>query len=204
MTVSIVPGGVYSGVTYRAPSEATAYNIFNAASMTFYAPLQFDLRTSVATDGTITFTRATSAWDFDDQGYLIDLPSGCARFTGARALYNRIPQSENLSTGWTRRGSCTVTGSKTDPNGGSTAYQIDNLGASGIDDIYYNVANTFLVSGTSLYVGFWIKKVSSSGTIRVQHVSGSGGSWYINLVTLPSGWVYIDHTSSYITIGSNP
>ena len=113
MTVSIVPGGVYSGVTYRAPSEATAYNIFNAASMTFYAPLQFDLRTSVATDGTITFTRATAAWDFDDQGYLRDYPSSCARFTGARALYNRITQSENLLTGWTIRGSCTVTGGKT-------------------------------------------------------------------------------------------
>lgn len=202
MTVSIVSGGVYSGVTYRAPSEATAYNVFNAASMTFYAPLQFDLRTSVATDGTITFTRATAAWDFDDQGYLIDLPSGCARFTGARALYNRIPQSENLSTGWTKRGSCTVTGSKTDPNGGSTAYQIDNLGANGVDDIYYSVTNTFLVSGTALYVGFWIKKVSSSGTIEVINSNGSiFGRWRINLANLPSTWVYIDHTSPYISIG---
>ena len=204
MTVSIVPGGVYSGVTYRAPSEATAYNVFNAASMTFYAPLQFDLRTSVATDGTITFTRATSAWDFDDQGYLRDYPSGCARFTGARALYNRIPQSENLSTGWTKRGSCVVTGSKTDPNGGSTAYQIDNIGAAGVDDIYHFFYNSFVVIGTPLYIGFWIKKVSSSGTLRIINSGGgTAGRWLIDLSTLPSGWVYIDHTSPYISIVSN-
>lgn len=173
------------------------------ADPTFNAPLQTTLVTDAATDGTITFTRATAAWDFDDQGYLRDYPSGCARFTGARALYNRIPQSENLSTGWTRRGSCTVTGSKTDPNGGSTAYQIDNIGTGAVNDIYYSVTNTFLVSGTPLYVGFWIKKVSSSGTLRVQHVSGSGGRWDINLATLPSGWNYVDHTSPYITINSN-
>ena len=203
MTVSIVPGGVYSGVTYRAPSEATAYNVFNAASMTFYAPLQFDLRTSVATDGTITFTRATAAWDFDDQGYLRDYPSSCARFTGARALYNRITQSENLSTGWTIRGSCTVTGGKTDPNGGSTAYQIDNIGISGSNDLYNASTHTF-IAGALLYVGFWIKKISSSGTLYITHTAGTtDGRWDINLANLPSGWTYIDHTSPYISIVNN-
>ena len=191
-----------SGTYYRI--DGGGGSLPGISDPTFNAPLQTTLVTNAATDGTITFTRATSAWDFDDQGYLRDYPSGCARFTGARALYNQIPQSENLSTGWTRRGSCTVTGSKTDPNGGSTAYQIDNIGASGVDDIYHYFYNTFVVIGTPLYIGFWIKKVSSSGTLKIIN-SGGGttGRWLIDLSTLPSGWVYIDHTSPYISIVSN-
>lgn len=188
-----------SGTYYRI--DGGGGSLPGISDPTFNAPLQTTLVTNAATDGTITFTRATAAWDFDDQGYLRDYPSGCARFTGARALYNRIPQSENLSTGWTRRGSCTVTGSKTDPNGGSTAYQIDNIGVAGVDDIYYSVTNTFLVPGTPLYIGFWIKKVSSSGTINIINSNGNGfGRWDINLATLPSTWVYVDHTSPYISL----
>lgn len=190
-----------SGTYYRI--DEGGGSLPGISEPTFNAPLQTTLVTNAATDGTITFTRTTAAWDFDDQGYLRDYPSGCARFTGARALYNRIPQSENLSTGWTRRGSCTVTGSKTDPNGGSTAYQIDNIGAFGVDDIYYSVTNTFLVSGTPLYIGFWIKKVSSSGTINILNSNGNAfGRWNINLANLPSTWVYVDHTSPYISLVS--
>ncbi|HMX43948.1 MAG TPA: hypothetical protein PKB12_09550, partial [Elusimicrobiota bacterium] len=150
--------------------------------------------------GVPTFSRATAAWNFNENGKLVEIPSGCARFNGARMLYNFIPQSQNLSTGWTRRGSCTVTGGQTDPRGGTTAYQINSLGQAGINDIY-NISNTKMANGRPLYIGFWIKRVSTTGVLRLSNSSGAPyGRCTIDLATLPDGWVYVDKNSPYVTV----
>ena len=165
----------------------------------FCAPLKTHLHPIVG-QGVPTFSRATAAWNFNEDGKLVEIPSGCARFTGARMLYNFIPQSQNLSTGWTRRGSCTVTGGQTDPRGGTTAYQINSLGQAGINDIY-NITNTKMANGRPLYIGFWIKRVSTTGVLRLSNSSGTPyGRCTIDLATLPDGWIYVDKNSPYVTV----
>jgi hypothetical protein len=55
-----------------------------------YLPLK---NTIVPTRGTSTptFTQATAAWGFDNEGKLnLNIPSGCVRFTGARLVRNRV------------------------------------------------------------------------------------------------------------------
>ncbi len=42
-----------------------------------------------------TWSRATEAWRFNDQGYLRKLPSGCAEFGGARLVTNLCPTPSN-------------------------------------------------------------------------------------------------------------
>ena len=44
----------------------------------FYAPLRGSLALTNGT-GSATFTRATAAWDFNDEGKLIKIPSGAVR-----------------------------------------------------------------------------------------------------------------------------
>ncbi len=49
----------------------------------FYAPLTHSLTLTRGT-GSATYTRATTAWEFDNEGKLVTVPSGIPRFGGAR------------------------------------------------------------------------------------------------------------------------
>lgn len=164
----------------------------------FDAPLKTHFH-PVRGQGVPTFTRSTAGWYFNESGNLVEVPSGSARFTGARMVYNFIPQSENLSTGWTRRGACTVTGGQVDPRGGTTAYRINSLGQAGVDDIYYAVTQSGIANGRTLYFGFWIKRVSTTGVLRISNAtSTSYGRYTIDLAGLPDAWVYVDKNSPYV------
>lgn len=167
----------------------------------FDAPLKTHLN-PVRGYGVPNFIRATAAWNFNDSGKLVEVPSGAARFTGARMVYNRIPKSENLSdASWVKRGAVTATGSQIDPNGGTTAYQLDNLGLAGVNDVYCNATNAGLAQGRPMYVGFWLKRISTTGTLRVSNsTSFNWGRFLIDLSGLPDGWVYIDKNSPYAVI----
>lgn len=166
----------------------------------FDAPLKTDFH-PVRGQGVPTFTRTTAGWYFNESGNLVEVPSGSARFTGARMVYNFIPQSENLSTGWTRRGACTVTGGQTDPRGGTTAYRINDVATAGVNDIYYSVSYPSIKSTRRLYIGFWIKRVSVTGVVRFSNPDGQASGYAtINLASIPDGWVYVDINSPYVTI----
>lgn len=54
--------------------------------------------------GVPVFVRATTAWDFDNEGKMIAVPAGAARFSGARMVYNRVVgTSEEFNTSaWTK------------------------------------------------------------------------------------------------------
>ena len=54
--------------------------------------------------GVPVFVRATTAWDFDNEGKMIAVPSGAARFSGARMVYNRVVgKSQEFNTSdWTK------------------------------------------------------------------------------------------------------
>lgn len=166
----------------------------------FDAPLKTGVELVRGT-GAPTFTRATVGWTFNENGLLSVVPSGAPRFTGARMVHNRITYSENLSNAaWTKRGAVSLTGSQADPKGGSTAYQIDNIGATGVNDIFASVTDTNLAQGRRLYVGFWLKRVSTSGTLRIGNPAGATlyGRFDIDLSALPDAWVFIDESSPYV------
>lgn len=151
--------------------------------------------------GAPSFSRTTSAWVFNNLGNLYEVPSGSARIQGARMVYNRLPKSEDLSTNWVRRGTCSITAGQTDPNGKTTAYRVDGINTTGVDDIYLSVSSSLLVPGTPLYFGFWVKRVSTTGTLRCMITTGATyGSLTVDLSALPDGWVYVDINSPYAVV----
>jgi hypothetical protein len=111
--------GLGIGVPYGTSGGGSGGSGSILATSSLYLPLK---TTIVPTRGasTPTFTRATAAWDFDNEGKLnLNIPSGCPRFTGARLVRNRIVNSDPSSASWTLS-NCTVA-QTTDPSGGNTA-----------------------------------------------------------------------------------
>jgi hypothetical protein len=100
---------------------------------------------------------------------------------------------------WTKRGtaaSVDATTETTDPQGGYLACKITGIGAYTVDDIY-QLLNGF---GASAYISpsFWIKRISTSGTLRLFATYGLG-CWDIDMSALPDTWVRIDESSPYKT-----
>lgn len=98
-----------------------AFNNFGGASVAadplttsaFYAPLTKSLVLTRGT-GNPTYTRATTAYVTDFEGLLKQVPSGCARFSGARFVRNGVSTtSEDFSNAaWLKVVGCTVTGTQ--------------------------------------------------------------------------------------------
>jgi len=91
--------GLGIGVPYGTSGGGSGGSSSILATSSLYLPLK---STIVPTRGssTPTFTRATAAWDFDNEGKLnLNIPSGCPRFTGARFVRNYMTSTANPS--WT-------------------------------------------------------------------------------------------------------
>lgn len=111
MTVSLTPGGAIQGISFAASTEGTAYNQLNLSSL--HLPLT-DTVVPARGSSTPTFTRATAAWSFDNEGKLnLNIPAGCPRFTGARFVRNRVVGSSEdfTNASWTKS-RATVVGNK--------------------------------------------------------------------------------------------
>jgi len=94
---ALVDLGVLSGLGAQdvTGSGDPVAPILNASQ--FYAPLTHSLVLTRGT-GNPTYTRATNAWEFDNEGKLILVPSGAARFGGARMVRNLLAATATLST----------------------------------------------------------------------------------------------------------
>jgi len=96
--------GLGIGVPYGTSGGGSGGSGSILATSSLYLPLK---TTIVPTRGasTPTFTRATAAWDFDNEGKLnLNIPSGCPRFTGARFVRNQIVTSSEDITGASKAG----------------------------------------------------------------------------------------------------
>ena len=81
-------------------SVSAIQRLFNSAS--FYAPLTHSLVPERGT-GSPTFTRASTATFTDWEGVLRTVPSGCARFEGARMVRNLLTDTTDASAAsWTK------------------------------------------------------------------------------------------------------
>lgn len=134
-------------------------------SATFYAPLTHSLVLTRGT-GNPTFTRATTAYVTDFEGLLKQVPSGAARFSGARVVRNLVVASTNIGgAGFTR----TVTGAGSLTQVSSTTYTLATNGTTASD-----VARIASVSaGTSIPAGSTVTyrvKLSASAPVTLYWV----------------------------------
>jgi hypothetical protein len=113
-------------------------------------------------------------------------------------LPNLLKYSQEFdNAAWVKRGVVRVTpNATTAPDGTLTAAKIENLGSSDTDDMY-QYTNGIIKQRYEPSV--WIKKISSTGVLRLNSYisggAGSIGSWRIDFSRLGNGWERItrDH-----------
>lgn len=165
--------GIGIGIPYRYSSGVGG--VPNPLSLSeFYAPLTHSLVLTRGV-GDPTYSRATTAWEFDNYGYLVELPSGVARLGGARlspvcAWYasagptiSRFPKGCNnnalkdvndttvvyQSDGYLN---CGKTGSAT--NFAKTTHNGQNCGVADLNGLLYEVAlGITCIAGTKAITG---------------------------------------------------
>lgn len=117
------------------------------------------------------------------------------------ARTNYVKQSKTLNTTpWSPRGTCVVTEATAEteaPDGSMTANKIVGLKMNPTNDIFQTVAG--LGAGSTLAPSMWIKRISTTGTLRIRGISGPG-VWTVNMASLPDGWVRLTRGSPYVSV----
>lgn len=162
---------------------AILFALCNPALADFYAPYSGSTFEGLTRASTIFESDST----VDAAGLLVD-----------KSGSNYLTYSEDM-TSWTQEGGATTSANtaRCPANGQLTADTVNVTNAAGI-------YNRFITSGTTWEPSIWIKKISTSGTLRMQNPEGFvSGYLDINLASLPDTWVYIHRNSPYVTWGAN-
>lgn len=138
--------------------------------LSFFAPLKTQITLARGT-GDPTFTRATTAYVKDFEGVWRQVPSGAARFEGARVVRNGVGNSETLTAGagWSVSNVTSVQDA-TAPDGTLTAWTITATAGGGS---IYRAQNNAVI-GDSTLSSMWIRRKTGTGNISMYY--GSGGS----------------------------
>lgn len=92
------------------------------------------------------------------------------------------------------------TANQTDPNGGTDAALFANVTGSSANDFWKTV--TGLGASAPYIPSFFIKRVSTTGTIRLANPVGGTSNWHINMAALPDDWVRITPSHSAVTVNT--
>lgn len=173
MTVSFDSSGGWAGISYKGSTETSIHNLVNTTSCTLYTPLASALTLSKGT-GNPTWSRATTAWGFNELGYLEDLASGCAFFGGARLVRNTVrTTSEDFSNAAWAKSAVTVFGTNLIVCSNGTVQQY----------IYQVLSGTSITEGQTRLFYVRVKKViGGADFIQLSPASsGFGSGQYVNL-----------------------
>jgi hypothetical protein len=135
----------------------------------------------------IEFSRSSSATQTNSSGLVAFAPN------------NVIKSSEDIINDWILRGSISITAGHSDPDGGTTAYLVDGLIGAGLGDFYINVRG--LQPNAPLVLSFYIKKVTSTGTLYINNPQTTGaGQWTVDLSKIGTGWERITPSHPAVTV----
>lgn len=100
---------------------------------------------------------------------------------------------------WVKRGTAAVAGNSLPSPDGNTGDgdTISGLGAIFTNDIYQSCTG---VTGSRYEPSFWLYKISTSGTLRIQNTQGGSGRWDIDLAALPNGWTKMVRGHAALTV----
>lgn len=117
---------------------------------------------------------------------------------------NLLPFSEQFdNAAYTKRGTATVTADAVAGPDGGTAETLAGINAVNVDDVFRTAALTAPAS-SSLGVGIWLKRSSTSGTLRINNAAaGSIGNWSVNLATLGADWAFVTAAHPAVTVNSS-
>jgi len=150
--------------------------------------------------GVSTFTRATSAWEFDNEGKLITVPSGAARFRGARMVRNLIPKAEDFAdSSWTKANTSVIANAAVSPSGSLTADSVIEDSSGPIDHTLNHAAIVISTGGKCTYsvyakangcdfVALSIQAFYTWFNLSNGTVGTNGGGTTASIVSAGGGW----------------
>lgn len=105
---------------------------------------------------------------------------------------NHVRRSEDLSL-WTTRGTASVVELSAQKSPGRyRVWNVTGIAAAGVDDLFDAPVNGG-IQDAALSPRFYLRRVSTSGTLTLQHPSGnSKGDWDIDLSMLGDDWELIE------------
>jgi len=136
--------------------------------------LLLDFANAQQLDPRVTFSRSTTAPYYDGK-------------TSVLAEQNLFVQSENLLTGWSNI-NCTITGSQTDPIGGTTAFKL--VCVNGGNEGIYNTTGGNVSTGLTYSLSAWFK-ADSAVTLNINSTAGGFTAGNLSLTT---AWQYLTIT----------
>jgi hypothetical protein len=112
-----------------------------------------------------------------------------------------ISPHDLTNAAWVKRGAVGVAKTATGPDGiANSATAVTNLGALGVDDVFQSASG---YGATARFEPrFWLKKVTASGTLRINNPSAVTGRWDVNLASVGTGWESITRSHAAVTIVS--
>lgn len=156
--------------------------------------------------GNLTYTRAGTAYASDASGNLIAFADNVPRITNTGYLAepsatNIIPWGRDLSNAvWLKRGTGTAT---------FDSAVINPTGALGASLVTVNTFNndvyqiTLGVSGSTYAPGLYIKKITTTGFLRIENAQNStNGQWTVNLALLSNGWERLTDKHPAVTVNT--
>ena len=169
--------------------------LFNSAS--FSAPLTHSLVLERGT-GSPAFTRASTATFRDWEGVLRTVPSGCARFEGARMVRNVMRKSEDFSGAEFTKTNCTVAKNLEGPDG--VANSACTVTATGASALLYDTQGITPASCTKAITSVYLKRITGTGTVRI---SANGANTNVT-VALTTSWQRFEASATTLVSGTFP
>lgn len=158
-------------------------SIFNDAE--FAVPLKTSIVPFSGT-GSATFTRATSATVFTEEGKLITVPSGVARFSGARFVRNLFSRSEAFDQSVWLKTNVMVTNGQTDHLGGTKA-RLMTVGTSSTNNLSIILGSVDNIFGDEVCFSIYIKSGNWNQFVIQIQTSVKTVHQYFNLTTATLG-----------------
>lgn len=149
-----------------------------------------------------TVTRSSAKLCTRSDGVLVSLGVNvpCVELRGLfveQGSTNGHMYSEDLSS-WNLRGTCVVTPGIDAPDGTMHAFRVSGVQEFAAGDLYASGSGQ---SGASIAVSFWMRQVSTSGVIEIQHSNGAGSpKWYVDLALIPTTWTRITASHPAVTV----
>lgn len=111
---------------------------------------------------------------------------------------NLILASQALdNASWTKQsGSAVAANDAVAPDGTTTAEKVTLTNSGGyVYQLVIGPTGSFALS-------FWIKRISTSGSLKIQNPSGGPGNWLVNLALLPDAWTFITASHPAVSVTS--
>lgn len=133
------------------------------------------IRGIVTGDGSLTFARSSTATVVDWEGLVKTVLANELRIKNSRRVENLLSETDDLTHADWATNNVNVSGSRTDPDGGSTAYRLTATGSG-----YWRQTFAGIIDRRS---SIWVKRITGTGTVSLYNGRGTINTDITSVIT---------------------